>query len=99
MAITLLTPPAVLETPAAKTAAAKSELPAADIGRDAFLKLLVAQLKNQDPTKPSDGAQFIAQLAQFSQLEQTMSMKEDLAAIRTNLETAPTVAATEADSQ
>ena len=53
-----------------------------DLGKDAFLKLLVAQIRNQDPLNPTDGAQFLAQLAQFSELEQLMAMREDLAAIR-----------------
>ena len=40
------------------------------MGKDEFLKLLVAQLANQDPTKPQDSTQFVAELAQFSALEQ-----------------------------
>jgi flagellar basal-body rod modification protein FlgD len=39
------------------------------LGKDEFLKLLMAQLQNQDPTQPSDPTAFTAQLAQFSQLE------------------------------
>jgi len=43
-----------------------------------FLQLLVAQMKNQDPTQPQDGTQFVAQLAQFSSLEQQIQMRQDL---------------------
>ena len=50
-----------------------------------FLKLLVEQLKNQDPSKPQDGAQFVAQLAQFSGLEQQLQMRQDLDAIKQSL--------------
>ncbi len=50
--------------------------------KEVFLQLLVAQIKNQNPLNPSDGVEFVAQLAQFTQLEQSMSMKQDLDAIR-----------------
>jgi flagellar basal-body rod modification protein FlgD len=43
-----------------------------------FLQLLVSQLKNQDPSSPMDGTQFVTQLAQFSQLEQELAMRKDL---------------------
>jgi len=43
-----------------------------------FLQLLVAQLKEQDPLNPMDGAQFVTQLAQFSSLEQLVSIRTDL---------------------
>ncbi len=56
--------------------------------KNVFLQLLVAQLKNQDPLKPQDGAEFVAQLAQFSNLEQMIASREDLDAIRVALETA-----------
>jgi flagellar basal-body rod modification protein FlgD len=52
-----------------------------------FLQLLVAQLKNQDPLNPQDGTQFVAQLAQFSGLEQNIQMRQDLDAIKTAVQT------------
>ena len=45
---------------------------------DTFLKLLVAQLKNQDPTEPMDPTEQIAQLATFSQVEQTIQTNQRL---------------------
>jgi flagellar basal-body rod modification protein FlgD len=53
--------------------------------RDTFLKLLVAQLQYQNPLDPTDSVQFVTQLAQFSQLEQTTQMAQDLSAIRNAL--------------
>ncbi|MCO4099409.1 flagellar hook assembly protein FlgD [Gemmatimonas sp.] len=46
------------------------------MGRDEFLKLFVAQLKNQDPTNPMDGKDMAAQLAQFSTVEQLIAMNK-----------------------
>jgi flagellar basal-body rod modification protein FlgD len=43
-----------------------------------FLTLLVSQLKNQDPATPMDGTTFVTQLAQFSDLEQNLAMRQDL---------------------
>src|SRR5690348_10656412 len=56
------------------------------VTKDMFLQLLVAQIKNQDPLNPSDGVQFLTQLAQFQQLENGMNMSQDLAAIRADLD-------------
>jgi flagellar basal-body rod modification protein FlgD len=48
------------------------------MGKDEFLQLLVAQLKNQDPMNPMNSEEFAAQLAQFSSLEQLIQMNETL---------------------
>ncbi|GMV43237.1 MAG: basal-body rod modification protein FlgD [Myxococcales bacterium] len=48
------------------------------LGKEDFLKLLVTQLANQDPLNPTDSTQFVAQLAQFSSLEQLANMREGL---------------------
>jgi flagellar basal-body rod modification protein FlgD len=46
-----------------------------------FLKLLIAQMKNQDPTQPMDSTQYVAQLATFSQVEQSVQMNTKLDSI------------------
>jgi flagellar basal-body rod modification protein FlgD len=56
--------------------AAETASSAANIGKDEFLKLLVAQLEHQDPMNPVDNQQFLAQLASFSSLEQLISIND-----------------------
>jgi flagellar basal-body rod modification protein FlgD len=63
----------------AASPSAQSATPRADgMGRDAFLKLLVTQLQHQDPTQPQADGEFLAQLAQFSSLEQLTQMQQTL---------------------
>jgi len=52
------------------------------LGRDTFLQLLVTQLTHQDPMKPQADGEFLAQLAQFSSLEQLQQMQSTLESIR-----------------
>ena len=54
---------------------------AAQIGIQDFLKILVAQLGNQDPLKPMDNQEFVTQLAQFTSLQQTQEMNDKLASL------------------
>jgi flagellar basal-body rod modification protein FlgD len=49
-----------------------------------FLKLLVAQIKNQDPLNPTDSIQFVGQLVQFSQLEQLLGINQGVQALAGN---------------
>ena len=49
------------------------------LDKDAFLQLLVAQMKYQDPLEPTDNTQYVSQLASFSSLEQMTNMNESLA--------------------
>jgi flagellar basal-body rod modification protein FlgD len=59
---------------------------AKDMDKNMFLQLLVAQLRNQDPLNPSQGTEFIAQLAQFQQLEQSINTGQDISAMRGSLD-------------
>ncbi|USK71647.1 flagellar hook assembly protein FlgD [Peribacillus asahii] len=59
--------------------------PGNNLGKDDFLKLLITQLQNQDPSSPMDNSQFIAQMAQFSTLEQMVNIGskiDDLVAMK-----------------
>lgn len=75
------------------TGTATSALPAAggqQLSKETFLTLLVAQIKNQNPLNPADGVQFLSQLAQFSQLEETMSIRTELEGLHQQLTPATT---------
>lgn len=53
--------------------------------QDVFMKLLVAQLKYQNPMNPADGVEFMTQLTQFTQLEQAVASRKALEDIRDQL--------------
>jgi flagellar basal-body rod modification protein FlgD len=55
-----------------------SETASEELGKEAFLKLLVAQLEFQDPLEPKENSEFVAELAQFSSLEQTVGINDRL---------------------
>ena len=55
------------------------------LDKDAFLKLLVAQLSHQDPLKPTEGTEFIAQLSQFAMVEQAIAQSSKLEVLSTRV--------------
>ena len=58
--------------------AASAAKKSATVDYDAFLQLLVAQMKNQDPTNPTDSGAFLSQLASFSSVEQAIQTNSKL---------------------
>ena len=66
---------ATTPAPASTTGASSS------VDKQMFLQLLVTQLKNQDPLSPQDPSQFVAELAQFSSLDQLISINQELGAV------------------
>lgn len=57
-----------------KTLVQEGRKTSSELGKDDFLKLLITQLSNQDPTSPMEDTEFISQMAQFSSLEQMTNM-------------------------
>ncbi len=57
------------------------------LGRDDFLQILIAQLQNQDPTAPMEDKAFIAQMAQFSTLEQMTNLSQEFSELNDMLST------------
>jgi flagellar basal-body rod modification protein FlgD len=73
-----ITPTTSLPSPSGQTPQQVKDDP---MGRNAFLNLLVTQLQHQDPTQPQADGEFLAQLAQFSTLEQLQQMNQKLDAL------------------
>ena len=70
-----------IDNPAAAPAPAKTEPKESEV----FLRLLVAQMRNQDPLQPTDPAQYMSQLAMFSNVERSVEMRDELRLLNQNL--------------
>jgi flagellar basal-body rod modification protein FlgD len=77
-AVSRSSPAAALESDAV------SRVPQKNLGQDDFLKLLATQFKTQDPMKPMDDTAFIAQMAQFTALQQSSSMAQTMTDLRSD---------------
>ncbi|HVX41872.1 MAG TPA: flagellar hook capping FlgD N-terminal domain-containing protein [Gemmatimonadaceae bacterium] len=76
--------PAANSSGAVAAAAAQATAPGGALGKDQFLKMLIAQLQNQDPLNPMQGDQMATQLAQFSSLEQLQEINTTLSGQQTS---------------
>lgn len=68
----------IQETAAQKNTASAAEEENNSLGKDAFLQLLVAQMKYQDPLEPTSNTEYISQLATFSELEQMQNLSSSM---------------------
>lgn len=75
--------PSITSNPTKENKTNQYQLETDGFGQDAFMKLLLAQLKNQDPLKPMEDKEFIAQLAQFNSLNQLTEMNKTLGELMT----------------
>ncbi|PLW68415.1 flagellar hook assembly protein FlgD [Pseudohalioglobus lutimaris] len=76
-------------TPAAKTATND----ASELGQDDFMELMVAQLENQDPTKPMDNFEFLSQIAQFGTVNGIQGLQDSFSEMTTRMQASQVVGA------
>ncbi len=68
----------IVDTPVTSVYGTTTRTPKSELGKNDFLLLLTKQLQNQDPLKPMDNMEFVAQMAQFSSLEQMTNMTKSI---------------------
>ncbi len=96
--VTGLRPTAAEETPNENPQAPAASKTDQEISKEMFLKLLVAQIRNQDPLNPINGTEYLTQLAEFTNLEQMMGLRREVEAIRELLAARGAPQAPEGDS-
>jgi len=78
----MISPIDLIQPSVAQGSDTRTSTAADKLGKDDFLKILMAQIQNQDPMNPMQGTEFTAQLAQFSSLEQLFNVNDNLKAIK-----------------
>lgn len=81
----------IQETASSGSSVSKSSESGSTLGKDAFLQLLVTQMKYQDPLDPQDNSEYIAQLATFSQLEELQNLSNTMQVSQASALTGETV--------
>lgn len=71
--------------------AAANRKSANTLGKDQFLSILVTQLRNQDPMQPMQDKEFIAQMAQFTSVEQLMNLSNEMTLLRQSIGSASNI--------
>jgi len=85
MSAIALHPAVAAQTPSTSSSGVVNSTSASN-DQDMFLQLLVSELQNQDPMNPVQGTDFVTQLAQFQNLEQSVTTGQDVSAIRADLD-------------
>ena len=67
-----------------QSAYAAERMPMQKLGQDEFIKILVTQLRSQDPLNPQKDTEFVGQMAQFSSIESTKMMQNEIQGLRAN---------------
>lgn len=88
----------IVESATASSLAKETKKSGSTMDKEAFLKLLVAQMKYQDPLEPTSNTEFVSQYAQFSSLEQMQNMSATLELSRASTLVGQTVSVNTTDS-
>ncbi len=83
MAVNGVTETSPIQQAQAKTQKSNDPIGMDGLGEGAFMQLLLAQLKNQDPLKPMENTEFISQMAQFNSLSELMSLNKTMGELMT----------------
>jgi flagellar basal-body rod modification protein FlgD len=71
--------PGIEQSPSTRESAAASQVDPNNLAnKEIFLQLLIAQIKNQDPSRPADSIQYLTQLSQFTSVEQLVAIRNQL---------------------